>query len=257
MKTAVLIIGHGSDEADRGSAPELHSARVQELTGFPTFFAYLHASPKVSDVMSKLASDGFEEVVAVPLFYSHGFIADRIVPESLGLERGAANGEAEVSGKKISIRIAGTFGDSPNIGDVYHGICRDSETRPESTDVLLISHGSKKGDATPVVESNADVLRKEGYRVLCAYNEFQHPTVEEGLAQLLDDGNDILAVPVFVSPSHHSSVEVPGKLGLDAGKRTGTAGKVKLTYTEEVGMRPEVADIVADRVREALSTTSS
>ena len=114
---------------------------------------------------------------------------------------------------------------------------------------MLIGHGSKDGANSKAVEYNAELVRKLGYHAFPCYNEMIGPTVEEAFQDVLDRGfSDILAIPLFVSSSHHSVVEIPEKLGLEEGSRERTfehnGRTVSLRYSTEIGLEPGITDIL-------------
>ena len=116
-------------------------------------------------------------------------------------------------------------------------------TNGERTAVMLIGHGSPDGWNSNVLQMNAGYVRDMGHDVLTCYNEMENPSVEEGLGMVLTgDCDRLLVIPMFVSPSNHSTVEIPEKLGLAPGERKGTlerdGRKVEVIYAEEIGLSP-------------------
>ncbi len=79
--------------------------------------------------------------------------------------------------------------------------------------------------------------------------------MERALEEALSRGReDILVIPMFVSPSQHSSVEIHEKLGLPEGERgrdkiVGDRA-VRIRYANEVGLEPGLADIPISMVEE-------
>lgn len=121
-------------------------------------------------------------------------------------------------------------------------IRESASSRPEDR-VLLIGHGSKDGSNSRTVEALAEVLRRDRMDVSCCYNEFEGPGIEEALASM-GGGSDILAVPVFVSPSFHSETEVPTRLGVDGSTRTGIFGGCRIRYAREIGLNQAMGNVL-------------
>lgn len=244
----ILICAHGSKETETGSAVREHSVRVSSILKKPVYYGFnASEEPSIHDVLEKMVSDGFDEIDVIPLFFAPGFITKKAVPKALGLEPDTSEGEVDVNGKTVRIRITGTFGDHPAMEEVMKDVLDSCNLPPRETSVILIGHGSKDGTNSRTVEFNAGFVSKMGYKVVCAYNEMQSPTVQEAVASVLEGGcKHIIAIPMFVSPSVHSVQEIPEKLGIKEGRKTVIDG-VDLVYAEEVGMNPHIADILADR----------
>ena len=244
----ILICAHGSTESETGSAVREHSARVSSLTGLPVYYGFnASEEPSITDALHKMSADGFDEVIVIPLFFAPGFLANKIVPKALGMEPETAEGEVTIEGHTIRIRITGVFGDHPGMKDVLRDVISSCGASAKDTAVILIGHGSKDGKNSATVRYNASFVSEMGYEVFCAYNEMQSPTVEEALKSALGTGcKQIIAIPMFVSPSVHSTEEIPAKLGIKEGRKT-AVGNTEVIYCQEIGMHPKIADILAER----------
>ena len=245
---AILICAHGSKEAETGSAVREHSVRVSELTKLPVYYGFnASEEPAIPDVLKKMVSDGFDEIIVIPLFFAPGYLANKVIPKALGLEADVSEGEEVIAGKHVRIRITGVFGNHPGMKDVMYSVISSTGLPTKDTAVILVGHGSKDGKNSAVVEYNASFVSSMGYKAICAYNEMQSPTVEDALSTALNAGySHIIAIPMFVSPSVHSTREIPEKLGIKSG-RTAHVGNADIIYCEEIGMNPMIAEILADR----------
>ena len=207
--------------------------------------------PTIKDALVDMIHDGFTEIVAVPMFFAPGYVATGMIPKAIGLESGSSGGEIFIGGRTVSIRMTGTFGDHPKMRDVLRDVLNGSGADVEDTFIILISHGSNDGINSRTNKLNAGYVSEMGFRVICAYNEKQSPTIEEALNAAFDSGcAKIVAIPMFASPGNHSVREIPEQLGLGAGRRkiyTVLDRPVQLTYAQEIGTNPLVADILADR----------
>lgn len=255
MKTGILLIAHGAKESENSDSATLHSKRICDQTGYDVRLAYLHLKPGIDEAVHRMMNDGIERIVAVPLFISPGFLTDKVIRRSVGLEPGAPSGTVSHNGREAEIVFTGTFGDHQKMRTVMVQTCDRYNASPARTSVLLIFHGAKGAGENPYAKMNADYLRERGYRVSIAFNEFQEPGIEEGLEGLLDDGRDILAIPMFVSPGTHTVDDIPAKLGI--GKKRGRditrdGKRIRLEYAEEIGMHPDITYILKDRISEVL-----
>lgn len=252
---AVLICAHGSSDNAPTDAARKHADLIRRESGLPVYCCYHEKQePSSKDIIGIMVADGVTEVVAIPLFFAPGFLANRMLPKELGLESGQLEGELCIDGVKILIHITGVFGNHPLMKDVMKETLQKYPYPVKETVVMLIGHGSKDPGNSNTVEFNASIVRDLGYRVTCAYNEMQSPTVEEGLELALkSNARHIIAIPMFVSPGNHTVNEIPEKLGLDNGrKRLIEFGdrKVELEYAHEIGLNEHIGEILLERSRE-------
>jgi len=84
-------------------------------------------------------------------------------------------------------------------------------TTPESTAVLLLSHGSRDPRAAYVVDGLvAAVARCGGREVRAAHLDFTTPTPHDALRQLANDGfTSVRVVPLLFTPGYHLTHDVP------------------------------------------------
>lgn len=84
-------------------------------------------------------------------------------------------------------------------------------TTPESTAVLLLSHGSRDPRAAYVVDGLvAAVARRGGLEVRAAHLDFTTPTPNVALRLLADEGfTSVRVVPLLFTPGHHLTHDVP------------------------------------------------
>ncbi len=250
MKTAVLLIAHGSERSGGRDSAALHSERIRAQTGYGVRTAYLFMGPGVEETVHGMMDDGIERIVAVPLLFSPGHLAWKTVRLKLGFAPGTDKGIIEYGGRKAEIVFTGTFGDHQKMRTVMVQTCDRYNAAPGKTSVLLIFRSSGKKEA----ETNAEYLRERGYEVLAAYDESGEPSVENALKELTAGDCDILAVPMFVSPGIRTCIGIPGKLGIP--DERGVAFPLDngrfLTYGEEIGMHPDITYILKDRISEAL-----
>lgn len=255
MKTGILLIAHGAEESENKDSATLHSGRIRDQTGYDVRSAYLHLKPGIDETVHRMMDDGIEKIIAVPLFISPGFLTDKVVRGSVGLEPGARSGIVSHNGREAEIVFTGTFGDHQKMRTVMVQTCDRYNASPARTSILLVFHGARGAEDNPYAKMNADYLRERGYRVSVAFNEFQEPGIEESLEELLGDGRDILAIPMFVSPGTHTVEDIPAKLGIgkERGRDITRDGKtLHLEYAEEIGMHPDITYILKDRISEVL-----
>ena len=118
--------------------------------------------------------------------------------------------------------------------------------------ILICAHGSKDYDCNDLLKSHCEkVSGITGMEVRFGLNGVRDPSIKDALRTAFERGlPKIVAVPMFAAPGNHSVKEIPEQLGLTAGRRkiyTVLDRPVQLTYAEEIGTDPLIADILADR----------
>ncbi len=253
MKTAILLATYGSRYSETDNSATRNAKKIEESTGYPVYIAYIHLAPSIQDALGRMAGDGVERIIVVPLFMFSGSTPDLTVRKEIGLDSESRSGRISVDGKDIDVVFAGTFGDHPRIGSVIGSICERYDVSSTDTAIMLIFHGSKTDGPDSNVLFCEDKASALGFEVLCAYNEFQDPTIEDAVKTLASEGKNILAIPMFVSPGKHTLEDIPPKLQITEGREATVecdGKKVHVTYTELIGMDAGIADIILDRIGE-------
>ena len=128
----------------------------------------------------------------------------------------------------------------------------------EKLGVLLIGHGSRNPKATQleVIREIARTMEKRGlYKIVkAAFNEFNSPTIEEGLREIAREGvTTIVALPTLLAHGTHTREDIPEKLQTAFEGEWAELGKgVKILYGEPIGVDERIVDILVDRAKEAL-----
>jgi sirohydrochlorin cobalto/nickelchelatase len=143
--------------------------------------------------------------------------------------------------------------------------------------VLLISHGSRLPYGEEVINEVAKLYReKTHYPVVVSYMNMSQPSIPVAINQLADEGVEkIIAIPVFLAHGVHTKQDIPKMLQINNGhdlkehehgnhehnhghehshgqKEVEIRFKGKIIYTEPLGADRRIADIIADRVNDAL-----
>lgn len=141
--------------------------------------------------------------------------------------------------------------------------------------VLLISHGSRLTYGEEVINEVAKLYReKTHYPVVVSYMNMSQPSIPVAINQLADEGVEkIIAIPVFLAHGVHTKQDIPKMLHINNGhdlkehshgdhdhghghshgqKEVEIRFKGKIIYTEPLGADRRIADIIADRVNDAL-----
>jgi sirohydrochlorin ferrochelatase len=139
--------------------------------------------------------------------------------------------------------------------------------------VLLVGHGSRLPYGKDVVSQIAEMYRKdEDYLVEVGFMNMSKPSIPEAINMLAAGGAEkIIVTPVFLAHGVHTTQDIPRILGLNNGYDTeenesghGHAHSHadeeevaiefdgEIIYTEPLGADKRIANIVKDRVNDAL-----
>ncbi len=136
--------------------------------------------------------------------------------------------------------------------------------------VLLVGHGSRLPYGKDVISQIAEVYkRKTNYSVAIGFMNMSKPSIPSAINNLANVGVDkIIVTPVFLAPGVHTQQDIPRILGLDDIHEDQEHNhkhahdneedvkeiqfKGEIIYTEPLGADERIADIIKDRVDDAL-----
>ena len=137
--------------------------------------------------------------------------------------------------------------------------------------VLLVGHGSRLPYGKDVVSQIAEMYREnQEFIVEVGFMNMSKPSIPEAITILADKGAEkIIVTPVFLAHGVHTTEDIPRILGLNNGHDETPAHshshshshdheevaidfKGEIIYTEPLGADKRIADIVKDRVNDAL-----
>lgn len=148
--------------------------------------------------------------------------------------------------------------------------------------VMLISHGSRLHYGEEVINQVAEIYReKTDYPVVVSFMNMSKPSIPAAINQLADEGVEkIIAVPVFLAHGVHTKEDIPKMLQIknENGLKKHSHGdnehshghghshehdhqdeeteeirlEGEIIYTEPLGSDERIAEIIKDRVNDAL-----
>lgn len=139
--------------------------------------------------------------------------------------------------------------------------------------VLLVGHGSRLPYGKDVVSQIAEMYSEEQeFPVEVGFMNMSKPSIPEAITILADKGAEkIIVTPVFLAHGVHTTEDIPRILGLNNGhdktehhthspshghshdhEEVEINFKGEIIYTEPLGADKRIADIVKDRVNDAL-----
>ncbi len=258
----VLIIGYGTR---KGNLEEILGRQLARLRArgrgnvYPAYFRV--TSPSIPEALDKMVSDGVDDILAIPYYIAEGRLTYELIPEKMGMPIGGC-GETVIGGRKVRITMAPAFGMTRVLFNILCDRIAESGCGKDDG-ILVVGHGSRDTGSSnrAIVSMNADRLRGIGYsRVAYAFNEFDEPSVEDAVAELVSGGAERIAVlPLFIARGVHLCEEVPEKIGIpphsDGGEICAGGRKVSVRYMRPVEDDPrllelidsEIADFYGDR----------
>ncbi|MGW4626785.1 sirohydrochlorin chelatase [Streptomyces rubiginosohelvolus] len=235
----LLVIAHGSRDPRHAATVHALTERVRaERPGLRVETAFLEFNaPSVPRVLERLAAQGADEVVALPLLLTRAFHAKTDIPSVLR--------EARARLPRLHIRQAEVLGPSPLLNATLGRRLREAGVRPGDlprTGLVLASAGSSDPEAIAVIAEIARELRHTGWcAVRPAFASALLPRTEDVVRELRAEGVERVAVAPYVI--------APGRLPdrIAAGAEAAGADVV----ADVLGAAPELARLLLNRFDEA------
>ncbi|PJN30116.1 cobalamin biosynthesis protein CbiX [Streptomyces sp. CB02613] len=235
----LLVIAHGSRDPRHAATVHALTERVRaERPGLRVETAFLEFNaPSVPRVLERLAAQGADEVVALPLLLTRAFHAKTDIPLVLR--------EARARLPRLRIRQADVLGPSPLLNATLGRRLREAGARPGDlprTGLVLASAGSTDPEAIAVIAEIARELRHTGWcAVRPAFASALLPRTEDAVRELRAEGVDRVAVAPYVI--------APGRLPDRIAAGAEAAGADVLA--DVLGPAPELARLLLKRFDEA------
>ncbi|MEW1613489.1 MULTISPECIES: sirohydrochlorin chelatase [unclassified Streptomyces] len=238
----LLVIAHGSRDPRHAATVHALTERVRaQRPGLRVETAFLEFNaPSVPRVLERLAAEGTDDVVALPLLLTRAFHAKTDIPSVLR--------EARARLPRLRIRQADVLGPSPLLHATLGRRLREAGVRPGDlprTGLVLASAGSSDPEAIAVIAEIARELRHTGWcAVRPAFASVSLPRTEDAVRALRAEGVERVAVAPYVI--------APGRLPDRIAAGAEAAGADVLA--DVLGPAPELARLLLDRYDEARVT---
>jgi sirohydrochlorin cobaltochelatase len=265
---AVLVVfGHGTTKNDKSAAPVYqHAAELRRRGLFAGVSeAFWKQDPQVKQVLSKLKS---RRVFIVPLFISEGYFASEVIPRELGFP---ADFRRQTSHARLFYCLpVGTHESMTNVllaraEGVLEQYPFPRMPKPQDVTLLIAGHGTERSEhSRQAIERQVELIRarKHYADVQAAFLE-ESPRIADCYSRV--GTRNLVVVPFFISDGLHVAEDIPVLLGepervvqlrLAAGQptwRNPTEKQGKLIwYSPAVGSAPQIAEVILERVREAV-----
>ncbi len=248
MTTALVLAGHGSHISPNTAGvvwavvDQLRALGVaDEVTA-----AFWKEVPSFHRVLDTLISD---DVTIVPLFTARGYFTQTVIPAEMGLDGNLTRRDGRI------LRYARSLGEHPYLSQIVRrrveGALEQFGLDAGHTAVAVIGHGTKRSAESRVAaEEQAARLRASRLvaEVVSVYLD-DEPNIPD--AYRLTSAPHLIAVPYFVASGSHTSLDLPGELGLKPQQTVGEVQGRTVYYTSPVGDDHTLCDLALDLAREA------
>ena len=245
-RTALVLAGHGShispetagivwQQVDKLRA--LHAAN--EVTA-----AFWKEMPSFHQVLDTLTA---EDVTIVPLFTAQGYFTQTVIPAEMGL----TGKLTERDGR--TIRYAQTLSEHPFLSRVVRQRIETalsaSNADPADTAIALIGHGTRRNpDSRSATRAQAEQVRDMAAETLAVFLD-DAPSIPD--LYVLTSARTIIAVPFFLALGSHTTIDVPGELGLAPGETHAQISGRDVYYTLPVGIGGDLDQMILEIARDA------
>ena len=271
------MLGHGTALNEGSALPvKQHAAELRQRGIFAEVReAFWKQEPQVKQVLAAITTP---HIFIVPFFISEGYFSEQVIPRELGYEftdNPASRITRHVSRTTFYCKPIGTH---ERMSEVILARAREvvekfpfpRAPKPKDITLFVAGHGTERDEnSRRSIERQVELIRAQQiYAGVHAVFMEEDPRIVEvySLAQT----RNVVVVPFFISDGLHSVEDIPILLGeperivkerLAAGQptwRNPTERKARLVwYSPAVGTEPGIAEVVLDRVREAINWNKS
>ena len=266
---ALVVLGHGTVLNDQSAAPVFqHAAELRRRKIFrEVHAAFWKQEPQVRKVLAEISA---RRVFIVPLFISEGYFSTEIIPTELGFNY---PDNLKLKTNNSELHYCRPVGSHPSMTGVI--LARAAEVvkqfpfprapKPAETTLLIAGHGTERNaNSRLAIHRQVELIR--GQNVFAAVGAVfmeQAPYLKDCIAAAKT--KNIVVAPFFISDGLHVVEDIPILLGESeklvkerhaAGQPTWRNPTEKhgrlIWYSPAVGTEPHLADVILERVQEAV-----
>jgi len=267
--SALVVLGHGTTLNDQSAAPVLqHVAELRRRKIFAEVReAFWKQEPQVKKVLAGITAP---RVFIVPFFISEGYFSTEVIPAELGFSTVPSTIQHPTSTWHYCLPVGShdlmTTVILARAKEVVEKFPFPRAPKPADTTLFIAGHGTgRNANSRKAAERQVELIRS-----LKVYAEVGAVYMEEAPfikgCHLTAKTKNIVVVPFFISDGLHAVEDIPVLLGeperivkerLAAGQptwRNPTEREGRLIwYSPSVGTEPLLADVILQRVNEALN----
>jgi sirohydrochlorin cobaltochelatase len=264
---ALVVLGHGSTQNDGSAAPVCqHAAELRRRKIFAEVReGFWKQEPQIKKILPEISAP---RVFIVPLFISEGYFSTDVIPRELGF-----SDSSTPSFQRSTIYYCLPVGTHDSMTRVLLARARQvveqfpfpRAPKPQDITLFIAGHGTEKNaNSRKAIERQVELIR-----AMNLYAGVHVIFMEEspGIADCyqLARTKNLVIVPFFISDGLHTQEDIPVLLGeakqvvgqrLAAGQPTWRNPTEKngrfVWYSPAVGSEPHIADVILERVREAV-----
>lgn len=283
FKDATLVlVGHGSTlNAESGDPTYQHADELRSRGIFGEVLeAFWKQEPCIAGVLRGVFS---RRAFIVPLFISEGYFTEQVIPRELGFAKSGEPGFSRVVTKPAphgaevaeqTLYYCGPVGTHESMTEVLLARAADviakhpfpRAPKPSETALFIAGHGTGNNEnSRKAIERQVALIQAQGqYAEVHSVFMEEEPRIADCYS--IAAARNIVMVPFFISDGLHSFEDIPVMLGeperivrkrYQEGQptwRNPTEKRGKLLwYAPSIGNEPHIADVILERVREAVA----
>jgi sirohydrochlorin cobaltochelatase len=264
---ALVVLGHGTAQNENSAAPVFqHAAELRRRKIFAAVReAFWKQEPQIKKVLQETSTS---RVFIVPLFISEGYFSTEVIPRELGFSK-----HSTLNTQHSTIYYCQPVGTHASVTEVILSCAKKNveqfpfphAPKPKDITLFIAGHGTEKNEnSRKAIERQVELIRAMNrYAGVHAIFMEESPRIAE--CYQLATAKNLVVVPFFISDGLHTQADIPVLLGeaepiveqrLAAGQlawRNPTEKNGRLVwYSPAVGSDPRLADVILERVREAV-----
>lgn len=245
-RTALILAGHGSHISPETAAivwQQVDKLRQRHAADEITA-AFWKEAPSFHQVIGTLTAD---DITIVPLFTAQGYFTQTVIPAEMLL----SSALTEHDGR--TIRYGKTLSEHPYLSRIVRqritDAMREHGAEREKTAVVLIGHGTRRNpESRSATRAQAEQVQDMARETLAVFLD-DTPAIPD--IYTLTSAPTIIAVPFFLALGSHTTIDVPGELGLPPGATHAHINGRDVIYTPPVGIGDDLDEIVLEIARAA------
>jgi sirohydrochlorin cobaltochelatase len=247
-KTALILAGHGSHISPQTAEVVWKHVDALRAMGVADEIAatFWKEMPSLHTVLNTLTAD---DVTIIPLFTAQGYFTQTVIPAEMGLEGALTRRKGRL------IRYTRTLSEHPYLSSVVRqrveNAIRLMSCPSEQTAVAIIGHSTRRNpESRKATEAQAAQIRALN---LVAQVEAVYLDDAPEISDIynLTSAPNLIAVPYFLAAGSHTTLDVPGELGLAPGQTRGQIMGRDVYYTPPVGIDETLREALLELAREA------
>lgn len=247
-KTALVLAGHGSHISSQTAEVVWRHVDALRSMGVADEIAaaFWKEQPSFHAVFNTLTAD---DITVVPLFTAQGYFTQTVIPAEMSLE-----GALTHRGGRL-IRYTGTLSEHPYLSGVVRQRVEDAirilDCPAAETAVAIVGHSTRRNpESRKATEAQVAQMRALGIvaQVEAVYLD-DVPEIPEIYS--LTRAPYLIVVPYFLASGSHTTLDVPGELGLEAGQVQKYINGRDVFYTSPVGIDETLREAVLELARDA------